>query len=1011
MRNVCFNAFPLVTSCRLVAATVLCWLAGFAGASAAGPAFSSVGILGSHLLLSGSNGVPGVTYFVLASTNLGLLPVTSWARIATNVFSADGQFTNDLQIDPSAQQVFIMIATVPPSTVPGLVAAYPFDEGSGTTVHDVSNNGNNGTINGATWTTSGESGDALVFNGNALVTVNNSATLQLSNAMTLEAWVNPSNLNSSWQDVIYKGDDNYYLEGSSPDGQPAVGGTFGETDISPLIGGGALPANIWSFLAATYDGATIQLYINGTQVASQPQTGAIMASANPLQIGGDTIYGQYFQGAIDEVRIYNLALTAAQIQADMNMPLSNIPTAPGDLTATIVGTNLVHLSWTASTGNQGVSGYLVERQGPGSGNFTQIGDTSNNYYDDNLALVLNTNYTYRVRATDVQGDLGPYSAVQLFTGLSISPGVVIFTFAQTQLFTANFGDVIWSVDGVPGGSAASGTISAQGLYSSPSSLSPGTHTVTATVTNLSESASAIVYISDYPGTFTFHNDCFRTGQNLDETVLTPSNVNSNDFGKLFSYPLDGLTFASPLYVAAVNIPGQGFHNVVYVATEHDSVYAFDADGLSNTPLWQVSFINLAAGVTTVPAADTGETGDIPNEIGITSTPVIDPETGTLYVVAATKEVSGSTSTYVQRLHALNITNGVEEFGGPAVIQASANGSGGQVSFDPLTQNQRSALLLTNGVIYLAFASHGDNPPYYGWLLGYNASTLQQVFAFNSAPDATKAGIWMDGDGPATDSSGDIYFITGDGVFDADTGGDNFGDCFMKMSPAGTVSDYFSPRVQTTLDEGDLDLGSGGALLLPDQPGTYPHEMVSAGKNGTVYLVNRDNMGHYSASQDTDIQSLVNIFPNNFGNEGGNFSSPTYFNGDIYFAPVLGTVQAFSLTNGLLSTNPISQSSEVYPQRGGTLAISADGNANGILWTLQSNDTAEPPELPTVPGTLHAYDAANLGNELYNSDMAGTRDTLDVWWKFTVPVVANGKVFVTSESQLTVYGLLPDPVVY
>jgi hypothetical protein len=745
------------------------------------------------------------------------------------------------------------------------------------------------------------------------------------------------------------------------------------------------------------------LYVNGVQVASQAQTGAIRTSTYPLQIGGDSIYGQFFKGTIDEVRVYSVALSAAQIQTDMNTPVGNIPTAPGNLSATLINTNEINLCWTASTGKLGVTGYLVERTGPGGTNFVQIGAVSGTNYDD-TALVANTNYSYRVRATDAWGDLGPYSSVQVFTGLSISPRVATLTSNQTQQFTATISNIIWSVDGVTGGSASSGTITGQGLYLPPGST--GIHTITATASNLAESVSATVYVTAYPGTFTFHNDALRTGQNLNETVLTPANVNATNFGKLFSYPLDGFTFASPLYVANVNIPAQGSHNVVYVATENDSVYAFDADGLTNAPLWQVSFINPSAGVTTVPAADTGETGDIPNQIGISGTPVIDPATGTLYVVAATKEVSGNTTTYVQKLHALDITTGAEKFGAPVVIQASVAGtgpgsSGGQVSFNSLRENQRTGLLLTNGVVYFGFGSHGDNPPYYGWLLGYNASTLQQVMVYNSTPNVGKAGIWMDGDGPAVDSSGNIYFITGDGPFDGNTVGEDYGDSFVKISPAGAVLDYFAPTVQSSLDESNLDLGAGGGLLLPYQPGTYPHEMVSAGKNGTVYLVNRDNMGHYNASTDQIIQELVNIFPNNLGIEGGNFGSPVYFNGRIYFGPVAGAVQAFSLTNGLLSTEPTSQSSEVYPQRGGTMAISASGNTNGILWALQSNGT-------TAPGTLHAYDATNLGNELYNSDQAGSRDTLDIWWKFTTPVVANGKVYVTSVSQLTVYGLLPNP---
>ena len=282
-------------------------------------------------------------------------------------------------------------------------------------------------------------------------------------------------------------------------------------------------------------------------------------------------------------------------------------------------------------------------------------------------------------------------------------------------------------------------------------------------------------------------------------------------------------------------------------------------------------------------------------------------------------------------------------------------------------------------------------------MGYNATTLQQVMVYCATPNADDRGVWMDGDGLATDSTGDLYFITGDGSFDVNTGGNDYGDSFVKLSTTGTVAGLLH-----TFGSGHVGCrrsrpGSGGVLLLPTQSGPYPDEMVSAGKDGTVYLVNRDNMGHYNATTDADIQSLTDIFPNTIGDEGGNFSSPVYFNGSVYFSPVAGPVQAFQLTNGLLSTAPTSESSETYNSRGGTMSISANGSSNGILWTLQSSVT-DPNGLPTTPGTLHAYAATNLANELYNSNQAGSRDTLDTWFKFSVPVVANGEVFVASDSR-------------
>ena len=620
-----------------------------------------------------------------------------------------------------------------------------------------------------------------------------------------------------------------------------------------------------------------------------------------------------------------------------------------------------------------------------------------------------------MRATDTGGDLGPYSnVVTTTTAFTVSPNNAVLTYTRTQQYTAQgpgSGSVTWLVDSVAGGSASTGTITSGGVYTPPSAA--GTHTISATTGTTT--VSVTVYVSNYPGTFTFHNDNMRDGANLNETVLTPANVNSTSFGKLFSYPLDGLTFASPLYVQNVNIPGQGFHNVVIVATEHDSVYAFDADGRSNTPIWKDSFIDPAAGVTPIPPAVTGETGDIPNEIGITGTPVIDPSTNTIYVVAATQEVNGGTTSYVNRLHALDLTTGAEKLGGPIAIQATVPGNGGDsvngtISFNNITANQRPALTLQNGELYIGFSNHGNNPPYHGWLLAYNASTLHQDWAFCTTPNAMKGGIWMGGGGIGVDSSGNLYFSTGNGTFDgpSSSGGSNdFGDSLLKLNSNGTRTDFFTPYDYAALDSGDVDLASGGIILLPDQPGLHPHEVITAGKSGTVYLVDRDNMGGVGNGNDNQIvQSLINIFPTGGGQETGNYSSPVYYNGTVYFAPVAGQLMAFSLTSGRLSTAPTSESPETYDgttstftARGGEMALSANGSSNGILWALQSNGDS-------TPGTLHAYDPGNLAHEYYTSDQAGTRDQLDPWLKFTIPLVANGRVYVVATGQLTAYGLLP-----
>ncbi len=595
-------------------------------------------------------------------------------------------------------------------------------------------------------------------------------------------------------------------------------------------------------------------------------------------------------------------------------------------------------------------------------------------------------------------------------GVTVAPRTVSLTVGQSQQFTpTDSGDgsaLTWSVDGVAGGSAALGTVSASGLYVAPRRV--GVHTVTA-MSVAGTATGARVYVTTSPDVLTFHYDLSRTGQNVHETVLSPSTVNKTRFGKLFSYLLDGQAYATPLYVQNLAMGGSlGTRNVVFVATEHDSVYAFDADGRSETPLWKRSFINPAKGVTPVPAADTGEKEDIPNEIGITSTPVIDRVTNTIYVVAKTKEVSGGKKAYVQRLHALDIRTGLDRAKAPSVvIKASVRGkgrgsTGGRLPFSPLHQNQRMALTLANGVIYLGFGSHGDYPPFHGWLLGYKASTLRQVVVFNVTPNDDGGGIWMSGNGAGVDRSGKIYVTTSNGLYDAAKGGPNFRDSILKLSASGKVLDYFSPKNKATLDAADLDLGVGGTVLLPDQAGPHRHLLVVAGKDGNIYLVDRDKMGHFDARVNHVVQEIPKAFTKKLGYSGGNFSAPVYFNGRVYFGPVNDNVQAFSLRKGRLSTKPVSRTAASFSSRGTTFSVSAYSatDPNGIFWALQYQGSVK-------PGMLRAYRANNLRAELWNSNQAGNRDSLGAWTKFSQPTVANGKVYVSGIDRLTVFGLLPD----
>jgi chitodextrinase len=705
----------------------------------------------------------------------------------------------------------------------------------------------------------------------------------------------------------------------------------------------------------------------------------------------------------------------AAVNADMSISAHEYagadPATPLDATSTVAvsGTNVSGSPVTTTAPSELIFGAtLFQGTGAAGAGFTKRSSIANNVSEDK---VVTTAGSYSVsfvnvsQAAIVQTATFRAAAQQpVGQTITVMPRTSVLTPTLQQQFTASGGSVAWTVDGIAGGSAATGTISAAGLYTPPSTA--GTHTVTGT--DQGQSASATVHVTTYPGSFTHHNDNSRTGQNTSETVLTPSNVGPNTFGKLFSYSLDGPALASPLYVAGVTIPGQGVHNVAYVATEHDSVYAFDADGLVAAPLWRRNF--LGTGVTPVPSNDTGDGGAIGPEIGITGTPVIDPSTQTLYVVAKTKEGSN----YVQRLHALDLGTGAEKFSGPVVIQASVPGSGagsslGQVAFDALHQNQRAALLLSNGVVYIAFGSHGDQQAYHGWLLGYRASTLQQVMVVNVNPNAAGAGIWQANGGPAADAAGSLYITTGNGNFNANSGGSDFGDSFLKLTPGGTIADYFTPWNQGALNANDFDLGAAGPLLLPDQTGAHPHLLLSAGKNNTIYLVDRDAMGHYSGTTNDNqiVQSLVDVFPNGTP-EPGNYSAPVYFNGTIYFGPVADRIQSFPLSGGRLATTAQSRSAESFPYPGATMSVSAAGTSNGILWAIQRNGDCGVPGTcgTTAPAVLKAYDATNLGTPLFSSDQFGERDTLDAAAKFSVPLVANGKVFVTSMGMLSVYGLLP-----
>jgi hypothetical protein len=491
---------------------------------------------------------------------------------------------------------------------------------------------------------------------------------------------------------------------------------------------------------------------------------------------------------------------------------------------------------------------------------------------------------------------------------------------------------------------------------------------------------------------TQRGDTNRDGQYDNEPYLTPENVNVNQFGSLFNDTVDGYVVAQPLYMSGVTIGGKVV-NVVYVATANDSVYALNAD-VAGPPLWQTSFLNSANGTTVTPEPVSELGCSVVNaftQVGVTGTPVIDPTTNTIYLVAKTMEVTGSTTNYVFRLHALDITTGLEKFGGPVVINASV----GNVTLNTQNDLQRPALLELNGTIYIGFGSNGCDQLAHGWLLAYSASTLQQLGLINTSPAKTYgSSLWMSGVGPAADSLGNIYLVTANGTFDVNTGGSDYGDTVMKLSFNGStfsVEDYFTPFNQSQMAAHDLDLGSGAAVLLPTQSGPDPNLLVTVGKTGTIYLINQDGMGGYNAAGDDIVQELP-------GAVKGVWGAAVYWNNALYFAGRQDYIKEFSFINGAISPTPIAESPSSYTFTG-IPVLSANANENGLLWMVRNLNVNSSTEL------LSAFNATTMA-EIYNTNKDPGRDQLTATPHFATPLVANGKVYVGTQTEVQVYGLYP-----
>jgi hypothetical protein len=607
--------------------------------------------------------------------------------------------------------------------------------------------------------------------------------------------------------------------------------------------------------------------------------------------------------------------------------------------------------------------------------------------------------------------------------ISLSPNFAAITLTRSQQFTATVaggGAAAWTVDGIAGGNTTVGLISATGLYTA--GTAPGTHIIVATSSaDATQSANAAVAVTDLAGVYTYHNDLARDGANTQEYALKTSTVNAASFGKLASCAVDGAIYGQPLWVANLTVNGAK-HNVVFAATQHDGLFAFDADASPCAKLWSVSLIDAGhgglSGETSVPGNLVGRgSGDIQPEIGVTGTPVIDPSSGILYVVS--KSVNAAQTAFYQRLHAIDLATGDEKTGSPVTIVGTYPGTGDggtAVSFNARQENQRPGLALVNGVVYIAWSAHEDSVPWYGWMMSYQyaGTALTQKAVLNVAPNTQQGGIWMSGSAPAADSNNNLYVITGNGDFDAGNAtmpNNDYGDSLLQLSATLQVSQYFTPTDELTDFQTDGDFGAGGAAILADLPAgsTITHALICGGKDGALYVLNRDLLGGFG-----DVAAAQII---NFGHPI--FATGAFWNGHYYLAGVGGPLTAYQLTKSNLPFNLNSASAHSYGFPGVTPSISAAATQNGVVWALDTVNYCTSQSPGCGPVVLYAYDAANVATELWNSSLTAA-DAAGYAVKFTVPTVANGKVYLGTRGnniggpdsstsvpgELDIYGLKP-----
>jgi hypothetical protein len=632
----------------------------------------------------------------------------------------------------------------------------------------------------------------------------------------------------------------------------------------------------------------------------------------------------------------------------------------------------------------------------------------------------------------------PNVSPPLATHITIAPRRAALTLGQKISLTATTNDsagVAWSVD--PNAGSLDAQTSKNGVtihFTAPNTA--GVYTVKATsITDPTRSSSITIGVTDLSGVYTYHNDLGRAGVNDREYALTTSNVNSDSFGKLFWCPVDGAVYTQPLWVADLKINGVP-HNVVFVGTEHDSLYAFDADANPCSRLWKANLIDKSHGGTggerTVDGILVGRgDGDLLPEVGITGTPVIDPARAVLYVVSKSMNFAGTS--FYQRLHAIDLATGAEKAGSPTNITATYPGTGdggSQVTFNARTQHQRAALALVNGVVYIAWGSHEDRAPFYGWIMGYtyNGATFSQTYVVNAAPNLREAGVWMSGAAPAADSDNALYVITGNGGFDAPhttAPNDDYGDSLLKLSSSLKVLQYFTPTNEQANSAANNDFGAGGAAVLGNLPAGSPitHIAIAGGKDGNLYVLNRDSLGGFGDDNAWQRISIGIEGDLNEATPGVIFSVPALWNNYLYIAGAGGPLKAFRLDPStarfnLVSATTVPARGFSYP--GSTPSVSSRATANGIVWILDNGQYCTPASPGCGPSVLHAYDATNVATELWNSSKVSA-DEAGYAVKFVVPTVANGKVYVStrghnkggrsrpmsSSGELDVYGLKPN----